>query len=258
MGFVLDSRHSQHQIIEGPTPFMLRITVMNTKGGCGKTTIATNLASYCAALGHGTALCDFDRQACSSRWLERRGSERPHIHGVTAFKQPPPGMTRAWQMQLPVGIQYVINDTPAGYAGIDFGDRVAESDVILIPVLPSSIDIQTTADFIRDLLATGKSRLGNKRLAFITNRNRIRTRAADKLNRFLHSLDIPVISRIRDTQHYVSAVEQGLGIHELDERDARKDTPDWEAILDWLDQPDNSAVSNTTPVETALQNVSGA
>lgn len=257
MGFVLDSRHSQHQIIEGPTPFMLRITVMNTKGGCGKTTIATNLASYCAALGHGTVLNDYDRQACSSRWLEMRSSELPRIHGVAAFKQPRPGMTRAWQMQLPADTHYVINDTPAGYTGIDFGDRVAESDVILIPVLPSSIDIQTTADFIRNLMATGKPRLANKRLAFITNRSRIRTRAADKLDRFLQSLDIPVISQIRDTQHYVSAAEQGLGIHELDERDARKDTPTWETILDWLDQPDYSSVS-TIPVETALQNVSGA
>ncbi|HHH42709.1 MAG TPA: ParA family protein, partial [Gammaproteobacteria bacterium] len=51
---------------------MLRIAVMNTKGGCGKTTVATNLASYCASRGCGTVLRDYDRQASSTRWLRAR------------------------------------------------------------------------------------------------------------------------------------------------------------------------------------------
>jgi len=107
--------------------------------------------------------------------------------------------------------------------------------VILIPVLPSSIDIHSTADFIRDLLLIGKARTHNTRLAIVTNRTRIHTRAVEKLERFLKKLDIPVIARIRDTQHYVSAYEQGLGIHELNERDAQKDRETWGELLDWLD-----------------------
>ena len=214
---------------------MLKISVMNTKGGCGKTTIATNLASYCASSGYGTALFDYDKQASSSRWLKTRPSNRPPIHGVAAFEPPRMGMTRTWQMKVPQDTSYIINDTPAGYALIDIEDRVAETDVILIPVLPSSIDIHSTADFIRDLLLIGKARTHNTRLAIITNRTRIRTKSVEKLERFLNKLDIPVIARIRDTQHYVSAVEQGLGIHELDKRDAQKDRETWAKLLDWLD-----------------------
>jgi chromosome partitioning protein len=208
---------------------------MNTKGGCGKTTIATNLASYCASRGYATALFDYDKQASSSRWVKVRPSSRPPIHCVAAFEPPRAGITRTWQMKVPLDTRYIITDTPAGYAMVDIEDRVAETDVILIPVLPSSIDIHSTADFIRDLLLIGKARVHNTRLVIVTNRTRIRTRAVEKLERFLNKLDIPVIARIRDTQHYVSAAEQGLGVHELNERDAQKDCETWAELLDWLD-----------------------
>ena len=208
---------------------------MNTKGGCGKTTIATNLASYCASRGYATALFDYDKQASSSRWVKARPSSRPPIHCVAAFEPPRVGITRTWQMKVPLDTRYIITDTPAGCAMMDIEDRVAETDVILIPVLPSSIDIHSTADFIRDLLLIGKARAHNTRLAIVTNRTRIRTKAVEKLERFLSKLDIPVIARIRDTQHYVSAAEQGLGIHELNKRDAQKDCETWAELLDWLD-----------------------
>jgi chromosome partitioning protein len=214
---------------------VLKISVMNTKGGCGKTTIATNLASYCASRGYGTALFDYDKQASSSRWVKLRPSSRAPIHCVAAFEPPRAGITRTWQMKVPLDTRYIITDTPAGYAMVDIEDRVAETDVILIPVLPSSIDIHSTADFIRDLLLIGKARVHNTRLVIVTNRTRIRTRAVEKLERFLNKLDIPVIARIRDTQHYVSAAEQGLGVHELNERDAQKDCETWAELLDWLD-----------------------
>jgi chromosome partitioning protein len=214
---------------------VLKITIMNTKGGCGKTTIATNLASYCASLGYSTALFDYDKQASSQRWLKERPPSRPPIHGVAAFEPPRAGSTRAWQLRVPQDTRYIITDTPAGYGLVDIEDRVAEADVILIPVLPSSIDIHSTADFIRDLLLVGKARTHNTRLAIVTNRTRIRTRAVDKLERFLNKLDIPVIARIRDTQHYISAAEKGLGIHELKERDAQNDRITWAELLYWLD-----------------------
>ncbi len=214
---------------------MLKISVMNAKGGCGKTTIATNLASYCASHGYTTALFDYDKQASSTRWLKDRPSSRPPIHGVAAFEPPSAGSTRAWQMRIPHNTRYVITDTPAACGLVDIEDRVAEADIILIPVLPSSIDIHSTADFIRDLLLVGKARAHNTGLAIVTNRTRIRTKAVEKLERFIKKLDIPVVARIRDTQHYVSAAGQGLGIHEMIERDAQRDRVTWAELLYWLE-----------------------
>ena len=180
---------------------MLKITVMNTKGGCGKTTVATNLASYCASLGCATTLFDYDKQASSTRWLKGRPTCLPTIHGIAAFEPPRVGITRAWQMRVPQDTRYIITDTPAGYALVDIEDRVAETDVILIPVLPSSIDIHATADFIRDLLLNGRARAHNTLLAIVTNRTRILNTADKKLERFLKRHDIPLFPSNRDNQN---------------------------------------------------------
>ena len=207
---------------------------MNTKGGCGKTTVATNLASYCAGQGYSSALFDYDPQASTTHWLKIRPHNCPAIHGVAAFQPPSEGMTRSWQLRVPPDTRYVIKDTPAGSAGVDLEDRVSEADIVLIPVLPSAIDIHSTADFIRDLLLIGKARARNKQLAIVANRVRARTRALEKLELFLRNLDIPVIAQVRDTQNYVHAAEQGVGVHELEQSSARQDTGPWAEILDWL------------------------
>ena len=205
---------------------------MNTKGGCGKTTVATNLASYCVSQGYATDLFDYDAQGSSSHWLKARAEDRPDIRGVAAHKPPQAGMTRSWQLRVTEQTRFVIKDTPA----VDLVDRVDAADIILIPVLPSAIDIHSTANFIRDLLLVGKARARNKRIAIIANRTRVRTKSLQTLERFLRNLDIPVIAHVRDTQHYVRAAEQGIGVCELAERAARKDLAPWANILDWIQQ----------------------
>ncbi len=224
---------------------MIRIVVTNTKGGCGKTTVATNLASYCASQGYATDLFDYDTQASSSHWLKARAMDLPSIRGVAAHQPPQAGMTRAWQLRVAEQTRFVIKDTAAGHTVVDLVDRVNEADVILIPVLPSSIDIHSTANFIRDLLLIGKARARNKRIAIIANRTRVRTKSLQALERFLRNLDIPVIAHIRDTQHYVRAAEQGIGVCELTEPAARKDLAPWAHILDWIEHRETD--QNTDP-----------
>lgn len=215
---------------------MLRIVVMNTKGGCGKTTVATNLASHCISQGYATDLFDYDTQGSSIQWLKTRDPGLPAIRGVAVHEPPNAGTTRSWHLRIPHQTRYVIQDTPAGYAGFDLADRVNESDIILVPVLPSAIDIRSTANFIRDLLLVGKARALNKPIAIIANRTRVRTRSLDMLERFLKNLDIPVIAHIRDTQNYVRAAGMGIGVCELAERTAQKDLGPWENILHWIQQ----------------------
>ena len=225
---------------------------MNAKGGCGKTTVATNLASYCASQGYATTLFDYDPQGSSTRWLKARPEDYPAIRGVAAYEPPKAGITRSWQLRIPQQTRYVIRDTPAGYSGIELEDRIHESDLILIPVLPSVIDMHSTANFIRDLLLIGKARARGKQIAIIANRTRIRTRSMIKLERFLRNLDIPVIAQIRDTQNYVHAAEQGIGVCELAESAAQRDSAPWEHILDWIQQNDRENDNFPTPLSRAM------
>jgi chromosome partitioning protein len=213
---------------------------MNAKGGSGKTTVATNLAGYCAAQGYATELFDYDAQGSSSNWLKVRPVDAPAIRGVAAFRPPEAGMTRAWQLRVSAQTRYVITDTPAGHTGTEMIDRVGESDVILIPVLPSAIDIHSTANFIRDLLLRGKARARNKHIAIIANRTRVRTKSLRMLERFLRNLDIPVIAHLRDTQNYIRAAEQGIGVCELGDPATQKDRDAWANILSWIRQFDSA------------------
>lgn len=233
---------------------MLRIIVMNAKGGCGKTTVATNLASYYAQQGVGTALFDYDPQGAATRWAEQRPQGRAGIYSLAAHAPARAGMTRAYHMRVPPDTRRVIIDTPAGFAGIDFEDRVSEADVILIPVLQSAIDIQATADFMRELLSKGQVRARNKSLGLIANRLRHNTRSLTKLEGFLEQAGIPVAARLRDTQQYLQASEEGLGIHELDYREHHRDAAPWQQLREWLDgieQARESGMSGQT--ETRIQ-----
>ena len=215
---------------------MQRITVINLKGGCGKTTIATNLASAFAGLGRATTLIDYDPQASSIYWLKQReqAQEVAKINGIAAYPTNQP-VTRSWQLQLPRDTEFVIVDTPSGLKGLDMVDQVNGANTILIPVLPSSIDTHATADFIRDLYMIAKVKPKRIRLCIICNRVRSNTLSFQALERFLMALDIPVIARLRDTQNYIKAAEHGLGIHELSSRTSDRDIQDWQQIVNLLD-----------------------
>lgn len=240
---------------------MRRIIVMNSKGGCGKTTISTNLASFYAENGFRTALLDYDPQGSCSAWLKLR-RDRPEIHGVTAFKNTDANVTRAWQLRVPAHFERTIIDTPAGLAGIDLVKQVQGVDIILIPVIPSLLDIRATADFIRDLLLIGHARSRKIRIGIIANRVKANTQALVQLERFLQHLDIPVLAYLRDTQQYLHATEKGTGIHEISPRDAET----WRHILNWLEnkipqQPDklnNELVSDSIATATTATSVTMA
>jgi chromosome partitioning protein len=212
-----------------------RILVVNAKGGCGKTTIATNLAAYYAQR-QSTLLLDYDPQGSSMRWLKQRTDERPQVIGMRggegAYR---PNVTRTWLMQNPDYERTVI-DAPAGVGGHDLVKLVQQADTILIPVQPSPIDIAATADFIRDLLLEGRVRSLDIRLGVVANRVKANTRVYQSLQRFLKTLGLPFIGVLRDTQNYMRAAEEGLGIHELAPSLAKQDVHQWQPILNWLDR----------------------
>ena len=212
---------------------MQRILVLNPKGGSGKTTIATNLASYFASQGDHPLLSDSDAQGSTTRWLKKRKPEQPLIHGVAAFERNS-RVTRAFQMRAPPDAAHMVIDTPAAVPAQDMPDMTKAVDAIIVPVLPSDIDIHACSRCIADLLLIAKVRRDENRIGVIANRVRRNTIVYQSLMRFLETLRIPVVATLRDSQNYVRAAEQGIGIHEMKRHLVEQDVEDWQPLLSWL------------------------
>ncbi len=227
---------------------MQRIIVLNTKGGCGKTTITTNLASYYANLGFSTSLMDYDPQGSSTRWLSLRSKERPFIHGIEAHKKLRGSVTRVWQNRIIPDMDRVIIDAPAGVDHSQLLEFVRQVDTVLIPVLPSPIDIHAATRFVEDLLLVAKVRQLGIRVGVMANRAKTNTVIYQSLERFLKTLRLPFITTLRDTQNYVRAAERGIGIHEMWDKRVEADKVHWQPLLAWLEDNNVEGLSRITPV----------
>ena len=222
-----------------------KIIVLNTKGGCGKTTLATNLASFYALRGPPPTLLDYDPHGFAMRWLDKRPADRPAIHGVAAYEQLDQGPGQAAQHVHPDS-SVVISDLPASIALNDLYLHTHDADSILIPVLPSEIDIFSASRFIAELMLDVALDRRDRKLAIVANRVRQNTRSWQRLTRFLTSLNIPMIAALRDTQNYVQAAAQGIGIVEMPAYKVRKDIEPMRAITGWLDEWHMRRLDTTT------------
>jgi cellulose biosynthesis protein BcsQ len=221
---------------------MQRIVVLNPKGGSGKTTIAINLASYLAARGHRPVLMDFDPQGSSLRWVKKRQPAQPPVQVIAAFEKDN-RTTRSFQLRIPDDATHVIVDTPAAVEPRQLPDMTRDADKILVPVLPSDIDIHTCSRCIGDLLLVAKIRRDENRIGVIANRVRRNTLMYQALIRFLHTLGIPIVAIIRDSQNYVRAAELGIGVHEMKSSVAQQDIEQWGPLVTWLTGVPDSTLS---------------
>jgi len=207
--------------------------VINPKGGSGKSTLAVNLASHFAADGVPTTLMDYDPQGSSLNWLKQRAPHAPRIHGANGAPQR--NRLRSIEMYVPAETRQLIIDAPAGAAGLLLQEMLSRADNIVIPVAPSAIDIHATANFIKDLLLTGRIRVRNIRLAVVANRVRKSIPVYQPLERFLASLSLPLIARLSDSDAYLKAAEMGLGIFEMDFSMSFAEREQFAPIVKWVD-----------------------
>ena len=215
---------------------MLTILVINSKGGSGKTTLTTNLASYYASKKVKTALMDYDPQGSSMQWLKVRPDQAEKIHGANAA--PPKGATiqRSSQIWIPADTEVMIIDAPAGVKGILLQELVRRTNFIVIPVAPSPIDIHSTADFVKELFLFGGARTSKAKIAVVANRVRSSSSSVyASLERFLNSLKLPFLTNIRDSEIYLEAVAKGLGVFEMDEAATASERRELLPILQWVD-----------------------
>src|SRR5580693_5952112 len=231
---------------------MQRIVVLNPKGGSGKTTIAINLASYLASRGHAPVLMDYDPQGSSVRWVRKRKPTQAPVHVIAAYEKDT-RTTRAFQLRPPENSSHLIVDTPAALTPGQLPDMVRDAAKIIVPVLPSDIDIHTCSRCIRDLLLVAKIRREDDRIGVIANRVRRNTLTYQTLIRFLQTLGIPIVATIRDSQNYVRAAELGIGVHEMKSYIAHEDVEHWVPLIEWLNKPSATrAASHSAPATPVI------
>jgi chromosome partitioning protein len=206
---------------------MRHVMVLNAKGGCGKSTLATNLAVFFAKSGNEVCIADYDPQRSSLDWLAQRPDDLPPISGVPAFEDGLRNVARSTSV--------LVIDAPARVHGTELNELVRRAETILVPVLPSSIDMRACAHFLGELLEIGKVSRKQARLALVANRVREYTLIYEELDQYLSKLKIPYLGCLREAQNYVRAYARGMGVLELPEYLASPDWKQWEPIGDWLD-----------------------
>jgi chromosome partitioning protein len=206
---------------------MRHILVTNAKGGCGKSTIATSLAAYFASEGYATALVDYDPQASALSWLAERPEDFAPITGVPGFESGLKGVPRS--------AEYVVIDSAAGTYGKELAELVRKAETIIVPVLPSPIDIKAAERFVEELLTISKVADKKAKAALVANRVKENTLIFEELDAVLSRLKVPYVASFREAQNYIRAYQRGLGIHELPPYLAWPDWEQWDPLIEWLD-----------------------
>ena len=202
---------------------MRSILVLNSKGGSGKTTIATNLASFFASIGKSVALVDLDAQQSSMSWLKARSSAKPPIIGIKGYGE-----------KVKRGVDYKIIDAPAGLQGAALTKVLNMAESVIIPVLPSPIDMRAAEDFIKNIKKHSRVVKKKSKIALVANRGRDYTNIYWELDDFLERQKIPFLTMIRDSQNFIRGAEKGLGIYEMGPAMTEVDREYFEPIIDWL------------------------
>ena len=205
---------------------MRSILVVNPKGGCGKTTIATNLATYYAVWGMSTALVDLDPQQSSMEWLRVRPKDENPIQGFNGLKG---------KIFPHADTERVIYDCPARTDSKKVARLIELVDVVIIPVMPSAIDMRVAASFVADIVGKVKESNGKAIMGVVANRAQKNYHSYKALNKFLKALDVPFVGALRNSQNYIKAADTGIGIFEVPLSEAKPDMKEWEPILNWVE-----------------------
>lgn len=205
----------------------LSIAVMNIKGGCGKTTIATHLAAGFAHSGLITALADYDRQKSGMIFGELRPEAMPKI-GFLDWRDDFGAVGRK--------VQRLIIDCPASLKVDKVRDVIREVDAVVVPVQASIYDERATLHFLNEIEQLKKIKSGKKRTFIVANRFRASSAQGKKLERLMLGHGYQITARIPDKSLYPKLAEQGLTVFDLNTKSARAEQEAWVPLLQAIEE----------------------
>lgn len=205
---------------------MLTVLVLSTKGGCGKTTMATNLAAALSQMDYVTTLADMDPQYSSSWWWEQR--QETHTPTLELVD-----WTRSFT-RVPGSTEWLVVDAPAALPQKRVEELVRRADVIVVPVLPSRFDEHATRNLLKELEQMKLIRRNRRDVAIVANKVRPRFRTSQWLDTFLSEVGHPVVTRLSDSQLYPVAADEGLALADYDNKRSRALLSEWDPLFDFL------------------------
>ncbi len=206
---------------------MFQILVASAKGGVGKTTVATTLAGHYAVQGKAVALVDADPQGSARSWCEKRFVDTAPVVAVD-------GTRRYWQRQIPDTCTHGVIDTPAGAMPRQLADFLAVADALVVPILPSVLDMEATVRFLNALAEVPRVANGELPVGLVANRLKPWTQASRQAVEQMAGWPCTLVAQLRDTQAYVLLAGVGKCLFDFHSEAIRGHQADWLPLLRWL------------------------
>jgi len=197
------------------------IAVLNQKGGVGKSTLSTNLATAYARRGQRALLADADSQGTARNWRgtgpspEDLGKAFPDVVGADTAES----IETLTGPEVAGAFDVVVIDGPPGVT--DTPGEVAVSalkaaDLVLVPVRPSGADLWATSD-LAELVETRQDATGAPDAAFVVTQADARTNVAKEIRGALDELGIPALdARCGFRVAYTKALGKGLAVEDVE------------------------------------------